>query len=448
MARIVAGRVSRSSVGEDLAFQIHVLEDRFDDEVRVAGLCRWSRPPTRGDPATLLRPRPKPAALRGVAIVCLRFAPAPVSAPRRRSRSEATRNARVGKRHRDAASHRAGPEDRNLLDRVEASWPAEEREASPRRARRRRDDGEPSTGRRRQVRAKSARSRSRPASKGRSSAARTASTQACGARRPRARFVRSAAAASKRERSARSSASFVSSSRRRRSFPAAASFRASAMADSVRSPSAIASTRPSRSASAADIGSPLTIILSADDGADGAREALRPAAPGQEPELHLRLAQPGRRRRDARMASKRELEPAAERRSMQRGNDRLCHPFEDGGDVVDRAASARGLPNSLMSAPATNVRPAQAITAASTAPSASIPFSASRRPARTAWESALTGGLSIVTTATPSSTSTRTSGERRSCLVEHRRRLDLDLGGVFHERAHFHQRHRGESSGR
>ena len=52
-----------------------------------------------------------------------------------------------------------------------------------------------------------------------------------------------------------------------------------------------------------------------------------------------------------------------------------------------------------MSAPAMNVRPAHVITIAATAASAAACLSPSRRPWRTCWLSALTGGLFTVSTA-------------------------------------------------
>ncbi len=56
--------------------------------------------------------------------------------------------------------------------------------------------------------------------------------------------------------------------------------------------------------------------------------------------------------------------------------------------------SSFGLPNSVMSAPAKKVRPAQASTIALTASSDVNASSALTRPSRTTWPSALTGGLS------------------------------------------------------
>jgi hypothetical protein len=59
-----------------------------------------------------------------------------------------------------------------------------------------------------------------------------------------------------------------------------------------------------------------------------------------------------------------------------------------------------GLPNSVMSAPAMNVRPAHVITSAATPGSATAWLTPSRSPCRTCWLSALTGGLFTVITAT------------------------------------------------
>ena len=61
-----------------------------------------------------------------------------------------------------------------------------------------------------------------------------------------------------------------------------------------------------------------------------------------------------------------------------------------------------GLPNSVMSAPAIKVRPAQVSTIAFTSGSAMALFMHSRMPPRTAALSAFTGGLLTVTMATTS----------------------------------------------
>src|SRR5208283_4071248 len=70
------------------------------------------------------------------------------------------------------------------------------------------------------------------------------------------------------------------------------------------------------------------------------------------------------------------------------------------GSRLLRGAPEVILPNSLMSAPATNVRPAPITTAALTAASRLISSIAAQIPSGTPGPSAFTGGLSIVMTAT------------------------------------------------
>ncbi|MGY4600890.1 hypothetical protein ACVWXL_008636 [Bradyrhizobium sp. GM22.5] len=67
-----------------------------------------------------------------------------------------------------------------------------------------------------------------------------------------------------------------------------------------------------------------------------------------------------------------------------------------------RAGGFGGLPNSVMSAPAMKVRPAQVSTMPLMAGSATAALMHSRIPPRTAALSALTGGLSTVTIPTSS----------------------------------------------
>ena len=62
---------------------------------------------------------------------------------------------------------------------------------------------------------------------------------------------------------------------------------------------------------------------------DQARQALRAAGAGNEPELDLRQADLGRGNGDAVMADQRDLEAAAQRRAVDRGDDRL-------GAILDR----------------------------------------------------------------------------------------------------------------
>ena len=65
-----------------------------------------------------------------------------------------------------------------------------------------------------------------------------------------------------------------------------------------------------------------------------------------------------------------------------------------------RLGGCDGLPNSVMSAPATKVRPAPVRMIASTLASSRAAMTLSRMPLRTPWRSAFTGGLSMVMMAT------------------------------------------------
>jgi hypothetical protein len=103
------------------------------------------------------------------------------------------------------------------------------------------------------------------------------------------------------------------------------------------------------------------------------------------------------------VAGERELEPAAERRAVDGGDDGLRARL-DPGEEIGEARLAGGWPNSERSAPAGKVRPAAMMTMASTASSAAARSRKVASAARTGWESALTGGLSMVRSATRSST--------------------------------------------
>ena len=65
-----------------------------------------------------------------------------------------------------------------------------------------------------------------------------------------------------------------------------------------------------------------------------------------------------------------------------------------------RLGGCDGLPNSVMSAPATKVRPAPVRMIASTPASSRAATTQSMMPWRTPWRSAFTGGLSMVMMAT------------------------------------------------
>ena len=92
------------------------------------------------------------------------------------------------------------------------------------------------------------------------------------------------------------------------------------------------------------------------------------------------------------MAGQRDLEPAAERGAVDRGDHRLGAVL-DVSTTIGSIGICIGLPNSEMSAPAKKVWPWQRITTAFTASSASASSIAFTSPSRTAWPSAFTGGL-------------------------------------------------------
>ena len=134
-----------------------------------------------------------------------------------------------------------------------------------------------------------------------------------------------------------------------------------AMPPAAMSPLTISSIKPSSSAFSAPIGSPLTIIVQRALHADHARQALRAAARRAGcPSLTSGSPSCVPGDRHAVVASQRQLEPAAEREAVDRRDDRLGH----GVHVATRAPAGwpsrppDGLPNSEMSAPPENARPA------------------------------------------------------------------------------------------
>ncbi len=106
--------------------------------------------------------------------------------------------------------------------------------------------------------------------------------------------------------------------------------------------------------------------------------------------------------RHTEVAGERDLETAAERGTMDGGNDRFRASSRSRCDDFMQVGRFGGLPNSVMSAPAMKVRPAQASTIAFTSGSAMARFMQSRMPPRTAALSAFTGGLVTVTMPTTS----------------------------------------------
>ena len=133
--------------------------------------------------------------------------------------------------------------------------------------------------------------------------------------------------------------------------------------------------------------------------AGDARQPLRPARARQQAELDLGNAELRVGHGDPIVGAERDLEPAAERRAVDRRDHRL-------GAILDRVdhlgshGMTGGLPNSVMSAPAKKVWPSQRMTTALIASSPSASSIAATRPCRTAAPSAFTGGLFDVTIST------------------------------------------------
>ena len=93
-------------------------------------------------------------------------------------------------------------------------------------------------------------------------------------------------------------------------------------------------------------------MLSAVSTPSSARQALRAAGAGDQAELHFGQRDLRRAVGDAVMAAERELEAAAQRGAVDRGDDRLVERLDVVRSLIKRRAGAcGGLPNSLMSAP-------------------------------------------------------------------------------------------------
>ena len=251
----------------------------------------------------------------------------------------------------------------------------------------------------------SSRSRFMPSSNGRSTAASTARIAAFQASKPRNLRALALRNLSKISGWPRAASTLSLRSRTLRSgIRVSMTLRAKASAPSRSLPSSTSSsTRPHSSACLALNGRAghdhLERLLDADD----ARQALGAAGAGQEAELDLRQAELRGRHGDAVVAGQRHFEAAAERRAVDRGDDRLGAALDRGLNVEQRWRPCGGLPNSEMSAPAMKVRPSQISTMALTAGSAAACAMPSLRPSRTLADSALTGGeLSVSTAMSPS----------------------------------------------
>ena len=85
------------------------------------------------------------------------------------------------------------------------------------------------------------------------------------------------------------------------------------------------------------------IIVERRSDADQARQALRAAGARQQAELHFGQADLGRGHRDAVVAAQRHLEPAAERRAVDRGDHRLGRVLDRSSQLGQRSAIDRRL---------------------------------------------------------------------------------------------------------
>src|SRR5439155_95958 len=116
------------------------------------------------------------------------------------------------------------------------------------------------------------------------------------------------------------------------------------------------------------------------------------------PDAALRRPEPARLPRHRFAEGGEELGPAARRGELVLEVANLLERPPLAHDLLGEGAFG-GLPNSVMSAPAMKVRPAQVTTMAPTAASAVVCLTPSCSPWRTCWLSALTGGLLTVRTA-------------------------------------------------
>ena len=115
--------------------------------------------------------------------------------------------------------------------------------------------------------------------------------------------------------------------------------------------------------------------------------------------MHFGQAALRRRHGDAIVTAQRDLQAAAERSAVDRGDDRLRASSRSCRTTSCRLGACGGLPNSVMSAPAMKVRPSQISTTALTAASAIACCMPLTMPSRTCCDSAFTGGELRVRTA-------------------------------------------------
>ena len=162
---------------------------------------------------------------------------------------------------------------------------------------------------------------------------------------------------------------------------------------------------PNLSASSALTGLPLVHISTAFAMPASLRKALSSPRAGNKAELHFRLADLGGRYRNAIVAGHRQFQSAAKSRTVN-GNDHGLSAVFDlqaaMGAVQRRAACLKLiLPNSLMSAPATNVRPAADQNGGFDAVVLCDLVQRLEMPSGTPGLKAFTGGLLMVIIATP-----------------------------------------------
>ncbi len=161
----------------------------------------------------------------------------------------------------------------------------------------------------------------------------------------------------------------------------------------------ISSTSPAASASLAGIGSPERIIGSAFSMPTRRGRRCVPPAPGIRPSLIS--GRPSR----VPAAATRKWQPIVSSSPPPSGvpcTAAIVGFFTSSSTAITSISDGGcgGLPNSVMSAPATNVRPAPVRMIASTLASSRAAMTFSRMPLRTPWRSAFTGGLSMVMMAT------------------------------------------------
>ena len=167
------------------------------------------------------------------------------------------------------------------------------------------------------------------------------------------------------ERSALAAASLQSSSRSLRSGRFSASTLRAKASPPAAGPSTISSIKPFFSASAAPIGSPLTIILTASSGPTARGSRCVPPAPGSRPSFTSGRPSLASLVATRKWQAERHFQSAAERGAVDCGDHRL-RAVLDLGQHFAEAGGFGGLPNSVMSAPAMKVRPAQVSTIALT----------------------------------------------------------------------------------